>query len=99
MNTRRVTGSSMAKGSRRKGLWKDGALRSSSRRSQSLGSVNRPAFEDLVSCGSGFDRVWADREDLVAPDCERVFLGFASEERFFRSIPDRFFRGLHPVFT
>ena len=61
--------------------------------------VNRPAFEDLVSCGDGFDRVWADREDLVAPDCERVFFGFASEERFFESIPDRFFRGLHPVFT
>ena len=61
--------------------------------------VNRPAFEDLVSCGSGFDRVWADREDLVAPDCERVFLGFASADRFFRSIPERFFAGLHPRFT
>ena len=60
--------------------------------------VNRPAFEDLVSCGSGFDRVWADREDLVAPDCERVFVGFASEERFFESFPESFFEGLHPRF-
>jgi Ca2+-binding RTX toxin-like protein len=61
--------------------------------------VNRPAFEDLVSCGDGFDRVWADREDLVAPDCERVFFGFASEEEFFESIPESFFEGLHPRFT
>ena len=27
---------------------------------------------DLVVCGSGFDRVGADRKDVVAPDCEKV---------------------------
>ena len=61
--------------------------------------VNRPAFEDLVSCGDGFDRVLADREDLVAPDCERVLFGFASVDRFFESIPESFFEGLHPRFS
>ena len=61
--------------------------------------VNRPAFEDLVSCGDGFDRVLADREDLVAPDCERVLFGFASADRFFESIPESFFEGLHPRFS
>ena len=60
--------------------------------------VNRPAFEDIVTCGSGFDRVIADREDVVAPDCERVFLGLASFDEFFESIPERFFEGLHPRF-
>jgi hypothetical protein len=31
-----------------------------------------PAFKDVVSCGGGFDRVMADRKDVVADDCERV---------------------------
>jgi Ca2+-binding RTX toxin-like protein len=29
---------------------------------------------DLVVCGSGFDRVAADRKDVVAPDCEKVIV-------------------------
>ena len=33
---------------------------------------NRPARRDIVSCGSGFDRVVADTKDRVASDCERV---------------------------
>jgi Ca2+-binding RTX toxin-like protein len=61
--------------------------------------VNRPAFEDIVTCGSGFDRVIADRKDVVAPDCERVFLGLASFDEFFESIPERFFEGLHLEFS
>ena len=61
--------------------------------------VNRPAFEALVSRGDGFDRVVADREDLVAPDCERVFVGERSAEAFLESIPESFFEGLHPRFS
>ena len=61
--------------------------------------VNRPAFEDKVTCGGGFDRVIADRKDLVAPDCERVVIGLASFEEFFNSIPESFFEGLHPQFS
>jgi Ca2+-binding RTX toxin-like protein len=60
--------------------------------------VNRPAFEDRVTCGEGFDRVLADREDLLAPDCEKVFFGLASFDEFFESIPESFFEGLHPRF-
>jgi Ca2+-binding RTX toxin-like protein len=31
-----------------------------------------PAVKDIVSCGSGFDRVMADSKDVVADDCEKV---------------------------
>jgi Ca2+-binding RTX toxin-like protein len=62
---------------------------------------NRPATRDFVTCGSGFDRVGADRKDVVAPDCERVAVGGAAvrqlveeleEEGFFET----FFGGLPP---
>ncbi len=29
--------------------------------------------KDIVDCGSGFDKVWADEGDVVASDCEDVF--------------------------
>jgi hypothetical protein len=61
--------------------------------------VNSPAFEDIVTCGSGFDRLIADRKDVVAPDCERVFIGVASFDAFFNSIPQSFFEGLPPQFS
>ena len=62
-------------------------------------AANSPAFEDIVTCGPGFDRVLADRKDVVAPDCERVVIGLASFEQFFNSIPQSFFEGLHPQFS
>ena len=58
--------------------------------------VNRPAVKDLVACGGGFDRVLADRKDTVARDCEKVFVGLDSAEKFVESIPRSFFRGLPP---
>ena len=61
-----------------------------------LDAINRPAFGDNVVCGRGFDRVLADRKDVVAPDCERVFVGVRSAEAFFESIPESFLRGLNP---
>ncbi len=33
---------------------------------------NALAFKDLVTCGGGFDWVFADGKDMVADDCERV---------------------------
>ena len=57
-------------------------------------AANSPAFGDIVTCGSGFDRVLADRKDVVAPDCERVVIGLASFEEFFNSIPQSFFEGV-----
>jgi Ca2+-binding RTX toxin-like protein len=58
---------------------------------------------DRVVCGSGFDRVAANRKDIVAPDCEKVvvfrggtlsefwdvLIGFYEE-----SVPANFFEGL-----
>jgi Ca2+-binding RTX toxin-like protein len=61
--------------------------------------INDPAGKDVVACGRGFDRVLADRADLIAPDCEKVFRGFGSLDSFFESIPESFFEGLHPKFT
>ena len=58
--------------------------------------VNQPAFKDIVTCGGGFDRLIVDRKDVVAPDCEKVFFGFGSEDEFIESIPQSFFAGLHP---
>jgi RTX calcium-binding nonapeptide repeat (4 copies) len=63
---------------------------------------NVPAAKDIVTCGGGFDRVLADRKDLVSADCEKVQLVHGSleevlqqEEQFLESIPPSFFEGLH----
>lgn len=61
--------------------------------------VNRPAAKDVVVCGDGFDRVIADTKDVVASDCERVFIGAASFGEFIESIPQSFFEGLPPPFN
>jgi Ca2+-binding RTX toxin-like protein len=65
---------------------------------------NVPATKDIATCGGGFDRVLADRKDVVAPDCERVRIAHGSleevrqqEEEFFASIPRSFFEGLNPA--
>ena len=55
---------------------------------------NRPAGKDVVTCGGGFDRVFADRDDMLAPDCERVFIGRGSVNAFFDSFPTSFWAGL-----
>ena len=60
--------------------------------------INRPAAKDLVSCGGGFDRVLADRADVVALDCERVFVGARNVDAFLESIPESFLEGLNPRF-
>jgi Ca2+-binding RTX toxin-like protein len=60
--------------------------------------------KDIVTCGSGFDRVHADTKDVVAPDCEKVVLfrgGSAPEyfdelDEFFAEVPPSFFEGLQP---
>jgi hypothetical protein len=62
---------------------------------------NVPAAKDIATCGGGFDRVLADRKDVLAPDCERVVIVHGSreevlqqEQEFFASIPPSFFEGL-----
>ena len=56
-----------------------------------------PRGKDVVSCGSGFDRVLADRLDVIAPDCERVFFGRRHIDEWFDSIPNSFWDGLPSV--
>ena len=54
----------------------------------------QPSDSDAVVCGSGFDRVLANRKDVVAADCEKV--SFGDDAKFYRSIPESFFEGLQP---
>jgi Ca2+-binding RTX toxin-like protein len=63
-----------------------------------VGVFNDPAFKDIVVCGGGFDRVFADKKDLVASDCERVADTPSEFERLGNSIPESFFEGLPPSF-
>jgi hypothetical protein len=56
--------------------------------------LNKPAGKDVLTCGGGFDRVLADSKDVIAPDCEKVFVG----ERKIESIPESFIEGLPPQF-
>ena len=60
-------------------------------------AVNRPAVRDVVVCGRGFDRVLVDRKDVVAADCEKVFVGLESVDEWFESIPQSFWEGLPQV--
>jgi hypothetical protein len=61
-----------------------------------IGVVNSPAVEDVVTCGNGFDRVFADGKDLVAPDCERV--ADTGPERSRLDVPQSFWERLPPPF-
>jgi Ca2+-binding RTX toxin-like protein len=103
-------GSDTASGGEGNDLMIDGNLRESSHDNFSGNAGNDvlvvnhvPPFEDVASCGGGFDRVLADTKDVVAPDCERVRVVRGSgaevtqqEQAFFESIPESFFRGLAP---
>jgi hypothetical protein len=53
-------------------------------------------FTRAQTDGSGFDRVLADSKDVVAADCEKVSFSLASEEAFFETIPQSFFKELPP---
>ncbi len=86
----------------------DGPFRETSRDTLSGGDGNDaffldngPATRDIVSCGSGFDRVAADTEDMVASDCEQVRRGPNAGEKLdvylIRSgFYDKLFGGLAP---
>ena len=64
-------------------------------------TFNESSKRDVVKCGGGFDRVLADRADMVAPDCERVARGHAAVEELNQRIDesgfyDRLSEGLAP---
>jgi Ca2+-binding RTX toxin-like protein len=53
-----------------------------------------PVGKDVLSCGDGFDRVLADRTDVIADDCERVFFGRRNIDTWFEDIPESFWDAL-----
>ena len=59
-----------------------------------VGAFNDPASKDIVICGGGFDRVFADTRDTVAPDCEKVADSGSKFEQLDNSIPQSFWDGL-----
>jgi RTX calcium-binding nonapeptide repeat (4 copies) len=93
-------GSDNAMGGSGNDFMPDGNLRESSEDRFAGGSGNdvivvahRPAFKDVVVCGEGLDRVLADRKDVVAGDCDRVYFGLSDEE-FSEKVPQSFWEGL-----
>ena len=74
-----LTGSDNLAGGRGNDFLGDDVFRESSEDNLSGGKGNDTilvdngtAAEDVVVCGDGFDRVFADSADLIAADCERV---------------------------
>ncbi len=60
-----------------------------------LDPFNKPTKRDVVTCGRGFDRVLADRADVVAPDCEKVAVGPAAARELNQQLEDSgFFENL-----
>ncbi len=60
--------------------------------------VRQPGVEDIVACGSGFDRVFGERIDVFASDCERVADRLSEYGALEGSIPQSFWEGLPPKF-
>jgi Ca2+-binding RTX toxin-like protein len=46
-------------------------------------NFRKTSEKDIVSCGSGFDRVVANRNDVLARDCERKYIGQRGVAEFF----------------
>jgi hypothetical protein len=74
-----------------------GAAASNSRSSD--GSIS--LHTATVTCGDGFDSVFADSKDVVALDCEEVAVGRAAVEEFAVELEEsgffeRFFGSLAP---
>jgi Ca2+-binding RTX toxin-like protein len=60
--------------------------------------VRQPGVKDIVTCGGGFDRVFGERIDVFASDCERVADRLSEYDALGDSIPDSFWEGLNPQF-
>jgi Ca2+-binding RTX toxin-like protein len=66
-----------------------------------LDAAGKPAGRGFLTCGRGFDRVLADTEDVVAPDCEKVAVGPAAVRELQQQLEDsgyfdRLIEGLAP---
>ena len=56
--------------------------------------INNPASKDIVDCGDGRDWVLVDRKDVVAPDCEKLFVGQGAVAAFLEYDPHDFWPSL-----
>jgi Ca2+-binding RTX toxin-like protein len=51
-----------------------------------LDAINNPTHRDVLKCGGGFDYVFADTQDVVALDCEKVAVGPAAVQRLHQQL-------------
>jgi Ca2+-binding RTX toxin-like protein len=64
-----------------------------------INALSAPEAKALIFCGDGRDVVIVNRKDVVAADCEKVFVGLGSIDAWFEAIPEGFFEGLPPFFV
>jgi Ca2+-binding RTX toxin-like protein len=64
-----------------------------------INALSDPAAEAEIFCGDGTDVVIVNRKDVVAADCEKVFIGLGSIEAWFEALPEGFLEGLPPFFV
>ena len=59
-------------------------------------AISKPAAKAMSFCGNGTDVVLVDREDEVAADCEKVFVGLGATDAWFEAFPEGFLAELWP---
>jgi Ca2+-binding RTX toxin-like protein len=64
-----------------------------------INALSAPEAKALIFCGDGRDVIIVNRKDVVAADCEKVFVGEGSIDAWFEAIPEDFFEGLPPFFV
>jgi Ca2+-binding RTX toxin-like protein len=64
-----------------------------------INALSDPRAKAVISCGDGTDVVIVNRRDVVAADCEKVFVGLDSVDAWFRAFPKGFLEGLPPFFV
>ena len=64
-----------------------------------INALSVPEAKALIFCGDGRDVVIVNRKDVVAADCEKVFVGLGSIDAWFEAIPEGIFEGLPPFFV
>ena len=64
-----------------------------------INALSAPEAKALIFCGDGRDVIIVNRKDVVAADCEKVFVGEGSIDAWFEAIPEGFFEGLPPFFV
>jgi Ca2+-binding RTX toxin-like protein len=64
-----------------------------------INALSDPAAKAMIFCEDGTDVIIVNRKDVVAADCEKVFVGQGSIDAWFEAIPEGFFESLPPFFV